>query len=355
MPSPGINNMTRRRFVGTASASASAWAAPLPAIAQAPVTLKVGIANSSSDIGFFLGIHKGWYREAGINIEATAFRSAADMVAPMGAGQLDIGGGSVSAGFYNAFARGIRLRVVADKASSQPGYGVNKCLVAKKHFDSGRFKTLADLKGMRVATNGPGNSGWGSLWAYLRAGGLRPDDISTIDIAYPEHVLALANGAIDAAVTTEPSATLAVLNGHAVVAATDDVTLPRHAIAQLLYSEKMAANTDLGKRFMIAYLRSIRYYFAACRDGKLAGDNAEEVIAVLTQSTAIKDSQVYRTITPNGVDPDGRIEIATLKQDQQVYRELGWMQSETSVEQVLDLSFLEAALGELGLYKATPR
>ena len=339
--------ITRRRVLVGVAASAF----PMPAIAQAPVELRVGIANASSDIGFFLGMKKGWYKEEGISLTTTAFRSAADMVAPMASGQLDVGGGSVSAGFYNAYERGIKLRVVADKASSQPGYGVNKCLIAKKHIESGRFKQLSDLKGMKVATNAPGNSGWGSLWGYLRAAGIGYNDIDTLDLGYPEHVLALQNGAVDAGVTTEPSATLAVMRGYAVVATTDDVTRPRHAIAQLLYSEKTAANADLGKRFMKAYIRSIRYYYGAFKDGKLAGDNAEEIISILTESTAIKDPEVYRTITPNGIDPDGKIDIPSLKEDQQVYRDKGWLQSKTTVEEVLDMSFLEAALKELGPYK----
>ena len=141
------------------------------------------------------------------------------------------------------------------------------------------------------------------------------------------------------------------LKGAAVVAMTDDQTLPRHAVAQILFSEKMAGNADLGKRFMKAYLRSIRYYFGAFKDGKLAGPNAEEIIAVLTESTPIKDPEVYRTITPNGVDPDGKIDLETMRQDQDVYRRLGWMESQTKVEDVVDMSFVEAALKEIGTYK----
>ena len=344
----GSDLLVSRRILLKGAAMA---AFPMPAIAQAPTELRVGIANASSDIGFFLGMKKGWYREEGINLNTTPFRSAADMVAPMASDQLDVGGGSVSAGFYNAYERGIKLRVVADKASSQPGYGVNKCLVAKKHIESGRFKKLSDLKGMKVATNAPGNSGWGSLWGYLQAAGLGYNDVDTLDLGYPEHVLAFQNGAVDAGVTTEPSATLAVMKGYAVVATTDDITRPRHAIAQLLYSEKMAGNADLGKRFMKAYIRSIRYYHGAFKDGRLAGDNAEEIISILTESTPIKDPDVYRTITPNGIDPDGRIDIPSLKEDQQVYRDKGWLQSKTTVEEVLDMSFLEAALKDLGPYK----
>jgi NitT/TauT family transport system substrate-binding protein len=273
------------------------------------------------------------------------------MVAPLGAGQLDVGGGSASAGLYNAFGRGIRLKIVADKASSQPGYGVNKCLIAKRHIESGRFKSLKDLKGMKVAMNGPGNSGWGSLISYLEAGGLTSKDVDTVDLAYPDHVLAFQNNSVDAGVTTEPSGTLAILKGFAVEGSSDDKIRPGHAIAQILYSEKLATNTDLARRFMRAYLRSVRYYYASLKDGKLAGPNADEIIGILTEFTAIKDPKVFRTIVPNGVDPDGRINIPTLVQDYEIYKNLGWLTSDVKVEQVLDMSFVEAAIKDLGPYK----
>ena len=63
------------------------------------------------------------------------------MVAPLGTGQLDAGAGSASAGLYNAVARGIKIKIVADKASSAPGYGATKILVRK---DRGRQRTLQD-------------------------------------------------------------------------------------------------------------------------------------------------------------------------------------------------------------------
>ena len=52
-------------------------------------------------------------------------------------------------------------------------------------------------------------------------------------------------------------------------------------------------------------------------------DNAEEIISVFTESTAIKGPEVYRTIAPNGIDPDGKVDIPSLKEDQQVFRDKG--------------------------------
>jgi len=71
----------------------------------------------------------------------------------------------------------------------------------------------------------------------------------------------------------------------------------------------------------------------------------------LTAHTATKDPQVYRTIVPNGIDPDGKINVETLKEDWNVYNQMGWIQNGATVDQVIDMSFVEAAIKDLGPYK----
>src|ERR1700733_8273090 len=78
-------------------------AAAPPAAAQpaalTPVT--IGIANTATDVGFFIADKKGYFRVAGIAIKMAAFPSAVRMIAPLGTGELDVGGGTVAAGLYN--------------------------------------------------------------------------------------------------------------------------------------------------------------------------------------------------------------------------------------------------------------
>ena len=295
---------------------------------------------------------KGWFREEGIALNMTLFASAANMVAPLGAGQLDVGGGSASAGLYNGWLRGIRLKLVADKASSQPGFAVNRIAVAKRHLDSGRYKEWKDLKGMKIAMNGTGISSWGTLAAGLKRGGLTFADISTVDMPFPDHVLALMNGAVDGSLTTEPSITIAVQRSYAVSIAGDDELVPRHAISQLLYPEEFATGKpDLARRFMRAYLRGVRLYNDALKDSRVAGPAADEIIAILTESTPIKDAAVYRSIIPVGMDPDGKIDMPSLKSDYELYKSLGLVQGDVRVEDVVDASFAAAAVTDLGPYK----
>jgi len=95
------------------------------------------------------------------------------MIAPLGTGELDVGGGTVSAGFYNAVGRGILMKIVADQASIKPGYGYSSLMVRKDLVDSGRYKSFADLKGMKVAIGAPGTGTASALNEALKKGGLQ--------------------------------------------------------------------------------------------------------------------------------------------------------------------------------------
>ena len=180
-----------------------------PGWAQAPIVVNVGAASTTSDAPIYIADKKGYFREEGLEAKVTNFRSAADMVAPLGIGQLDAGAGSASAGLYNAMLQGIRIKIVADKASSAPGYGATKILVRKDLVDSGRFKTIKDFKGMKFAMNAPGVSNTATLNALLKSAGLKYSDVETANLPFPDHVAALSNKAVDASASVEPGPTIA--------------------------------------------------------------------------------------------------------------------------------------------------
>src|SRR5262249_25872920 len=134
-------------------ACALLYALPPPIGTAAAQAITVGATSSTSDAPIYIADKKGYFRDEGLDVKVTNFRSAADMVAPLGAGQIEAGAGSASAGLYNAVARGIKIKIAADKASSPPGYGGTKILVRKDYVESGRYRSLQDLKGMKFAMN----------------------------------------------------------------------------------------------------------------------------------------------------------------------------------------------------------
>ena len=164
--------------------------------------------------------------------------------------------------------------------------------------------------------------------------------------------MALQNKAVDASLTTEPSATRAVQSGAAVRIMGDDAIYPNHQLAVVLYSGAfIRSKPDAARRFMRAYVRAIRDYNDALDNGRLAGPGADEVVAILTEYTNVKDAALYRTITPHGTDPDGRLNVESLKTDLQFYKDEGTVTGAVTVAQVVDTSFVDAAVKALGPYK----
>jgi NitT/TauT family transport system substrate-binding protein len=314
--------------------------------------ITVGATSSTSDAPIYIADKKGYFAAEGLDVKVSNFRSAADMVAPLGAGQIEAGVGSASAGLYNAVARGIRIKVVADKASSPPGYGGTKILVRRDHVESGRYKRLEDLKGMKFAMNAPGVSNTSTLNTLLRSVGLKYSDVETVDMPLPDHVAALKNKSVDASASVEPGPALAVRNGDAVVIKSDDEILPNHQIAVLLFSEEFALRrAGAARQFMRAYIRAVRFYNGALKGGRLDGPNADEVIAILSEATPIKSREIYKLISPTGMNPDGRVNKASLAYDLAFYTEQGLVKGSVNLDDVVDGAFVEAALKELGPYK----
>jgi NitT/TauT family transport system substrate-binding protein len=331
------------------SAAAGARAADL-------VKVRVGVTSSSSDAGFFIADKKGYFRKEGLEVTLISFDSAAKMVAPLGVGQLEVGGGAPSAGLYNALSRGIDIRIVADKGSTPPGYDYQPLLVRKDHIDSGRYKSLKDLKGMKIAGSSLGSGSNSALNEGLKQGGVKYSEVERVFMAFPQHVLALQNKAVDAAVTTEPSATQAVQSGAAVRVLGKETMYPNQQVAVVLYGGAFIKNQpDVARRFMRAYVAALRDYNDALKEGRLAGPRSEEVISILTEYTNVKDPAVYRMITPHGANPNGRVHRPSLNNDLQFFKDQGDVKGTISVEDAIDISFVEAAVKDLGPYTPMTR
>jgi NitT/TauT family transport system substrate-binding protein len=314
--------------------------------------VRIGVARTLSDCGYYIADALGYFRDEGLDVTMIPFKSAAQMIAPLGTGELDAGGGTVSAGFYNAALRGVGVKIVADQASMKPGYGYSSLMVRKDLFDGGHYKTFSDLRGMNIAVSAPGTGTASALNAVLKKGGLQFSDVNVVYLGFPEHLAAYSNKAIDASITNEPTMTEIIKAGLAARVVGNDVTYPNQQTAVVFYAENFISNRrDVAQRFMRAYLRGVRAYNDALSDGRLAGPNASEIIAILIKYTTLKDAASYRGLIPSAVNPDGKVNRAGLEEDLQFFREQGLIQpGEISVEQAVDTSFADAVVRELGPY-----
>jgi NitT/TauT family transport system substrate-binding protein len=327
-------------------------AAVWPRLGQAEDVLHVGIVNSSTDVSFFIADANGYFRDEGLQVDFVPFDAAAKMVPALGTGELAAGSGAVSAALYNAVERGVEMKVVADKAHHDPDDSHAALLVRKELIDSGRFKSFADLRGLKVALSGKGTSDESVLNEALKLGGLHWGDCTVIYMGFPQHPAAFVNGAIDASLTAEPALTNTLKTGAAVLFSRIGHFYPHQQSATVIYGVKLLKQEpEKALKFMRAYVRGARFYNDAIVNGTLTGRTAPEVIVTLSKYSLVKDPAVYRMITPPAIDPNGSLNLASMRKDWQFFKDTGQISGKVTVSQIVDLAFVKAALADLGPYR----
>ena len=126
--------MTFKTLIATA---VLATLTALPALAQEKVV--IGNTQTATDIGLYVADKRGYFREEGIEVQFVNFDSAARMITSMAGGDLQVIAGAASAALYNGIARGLDIRIVADKVSTPPGRTSQTLIVRKDLVESGKF------------------------------------------------------------------------------------------------------------------------------------------------------------------------------------------------------------------------
>ena len=336
----------------SAPASANAAAKPDASASAAPAAsglTKVtygALSFSLSDAGIILAQEKGWFKDQGIDLDLQPFDSGARMVPPLGANQLDAGGGAPSAGLNSAVARDVKVLIVADKGKNAPGRSFTAMIVRKDLVDSGKVKTPADFKGMKIALTSTAIPHEMSLAAILKSGGLTLKDVDALPLAFPDQVKALANKSIDASVTTEPFIQDILAKDVGVVFKRMDEFIPNQQTAVVMFSPKFASNTDLATRWMVAYVKGVRMFNDAFT--KKIPAARDEAVDLLVKRTDLKDKAGYDKAVMPGIDPDGKLNVDDLKAQQDFYIAQGEQKDRIDVEKTVDASLTEAAVKTLG-------
>ena len=334
-----------------ASASAAAPASASAAAAASGATVvNLGLLSSVSDAGFYIGMDKGYFKEQGIEINSHSFQSAAYMVAPLSEGQLDVGGGAPSAGLGNALARGIAIKIVADKGSVPEDSSFQALMIREDLVTSGQFKgQYSDLRGLKLADTAEGNTGNVSTSFALQKGGLKWGDADHVFMSFPSMSAAFAGKSIDGALVIEPFLTqIAAKKVASVFKRTNDF-YPNHQVAVVMYSPQfMKDRKQLAQDFMVAYLKALRVYndafFKKPRDQKAYDD----VVDILAKHTPVKDKSLYAKMQMPGLDPNGKVIAKSLETDQKWYLDHGYQKAPVDVNKIVAGSFAEFAVKKLG-------
>jgi len=324
-------------------------AGPAPAADK----VAVGTGGSASDAPFYIAYDQGYFKDEGLDVDLILLDSGAKVIAPLGTGALDVGSGALSVGFWNALLRGVKFRIVADRGHAEAGYLYQTVFIRKDLVDGGQFKSLKDLKGLRMGFAAQGVTSLSLLNEAAKYAGIRFEDMTPVYLSFPQQIAALQNKALDGTLLIEPQATVAVNAGIGVRFMDTNVFYPHQQISVIFYSDKFATERkDVADRFMRAWLRGVRTYNDAIRDGKIVG--ADDVVQTMAKSFNMSPALV-REMYSQAVDVDGAVNAAGIQKDLDFFRQQGWVAGGINAGDVIDMSFARKASAALGPYRRKPR
>lgn len=261
----------RRRLLGGAAA-ALVLAPTLPsAFAQSaarskrtplspPVHVTVGIISAMFDSISLIAAESGYFREEGLNVEIKPFPGSAEAAQALAIGAIDALASGPNPMIFNSRQRNIDLSIVASAGQHSPGHGSISLVLRRDLVESGRYKTPADLKGMRIASGLAAPSSW-FVTELARSGGVNQRDIELVQLGLPNVVAGMGNKSIDGGCINEPHATQVLKRVNGVRIMSMDQFRPNFPNGYLVFAASLTKkNPEAGRRYMVAYLRALRDY-----------------------------------------------------------------------------------------------
>ena len=310
-----------------AAPTAGAAAAPAPvAVVGEPDRVSIAWVRSINGAAFAVARGRGYFEAERLTVEPTEFRSGTDVVGALGTGQLDVSSSTIAAGTFNAWQRGVKMIVVAPQ-SIYPGEGLipGNVVVRKELVDSGAVRSAADFRDRKLAINARGGINEVIVMRMLERRGLTLDDIDLVTLPFPDHVSALANGAIDVTAAPEPFGTLAIDQNVGVRFAEDQRSVGELQPAHYLFSGAFTEDrADVGVRFLVAVMRATREL-----QGNWVADPL--LVKIIADEIDIKPDLLTRMIQPE-FPPD----LVTRPEDidflQEAFMRLGHLTYSTPID-----------------------
>jgi len=283
--------------------------------------------------GLFIAEREGFFAAEQIQITWVTVGSTPEVIALLSQGQIDVGAGGVTPAFFNGISRGLKLRIVADKGHVGPGRGAPVLMVRRSL--AGVVRSVADLKGRRVATTGLGDLGHYLLARTLDVHGVPASSVTVVTLPFSAHIPGLEGGGVDAAFLSPPLDQQAIARGIAFKLADPADYMPGEPLAFLFYGPTLLEqNRPLGLRFMRAYLRALAQY----KEGPTPRN-----VAIIAAYTKVDPATVQKSGW-TAIHPEGFVDVNKIRRHQDWLYALELVNVRNPMSLVADMAFVEQAL-----------
>jgi NitT/TauT family transport system substrate-binding protein len=304
-----------------------AVAAPSIGFCEQPLKAKLGVLRLSSSAPVFIAQDKGYFRDAGLEIELKFFDAAQPIAVATTSGDVDFGITAFTAGLYNLAGKGA-LKVIGGMSREKAGYPLIGYFASNNAYADG-LKTPRDLAGKRVAVTQTGSSFHYSLGLLADKYGFKLGDVKVVPLQSLSNAAAALKGeTVDAALLPVSTARKLMDDGGAKLLGWVGDETPWQ-LGAVFASAKALADKPLVTRLLAALARADREYhdviLAAVTMGKAPiNDKTRPLLEIIAKYTNLPVEQVVGNCAY--IDADGKLDVAN------VGNQIAWLQQQGFVD-----------------------
>lgn len=335
-----MTTFNRRQTMGLLGATAASVLAA-PAIAQNK-KIVVGAMRFTSHAGSFVAQERGYFAEAGLDVELKFFQAAQPMAVAIASGDVDYAVTAISGGLISLAEKGA-IKVIGGALSEEPGIDGQQILASDAAFQAG-LTSPAQLGGKTF-----GMSTAGSSFHYM---GSKVAAAQGIEMSFKPLqkvgaiIGALKSGQIDAWSIVPHIAKPLMASGavHAIGKISD--YLPHYQVTTVFTSAKNAAEERAKTGdFLAGYGKGVSDYNAAMIDNA-GGTAGVDAMVDLIHKYVYEDQERAKAATSiiNGtmrLNEGSRMNVASIKDQLEWFQSEGLVKADISLDTLLDTSYVE--------------
>ena len=333
-------SMSRRQAVAALGGAAALGAIARPALAGTPI--QVGALRFTSHAASFVAYERGYFAEAGLDVEFTFFQAAQPMAVAVASRDIDYAVTAISGGLIS-FAEKGAAKVIGGALSEEPGIDGQKILASNAAYEAG-VTAPSKLDGRTFGITQAGSS-----FHYMGAQIAAQEGVSLSYKplqAVPAVIGALKSGQIDAW-SIQPHIAKALAGADAVKIIGDVADyLPDYQVTTAFTSAENAANERAKtEAFLAAFSRGAADYNAALVD-RTEGEAAADDMVRLIHKYVYAD-RPYESAAPSIRNGAMRINRGAALNRASIQNQIDWFKSEDLIkdsityETLVDPSYVE--------------
>ena len=326
--------MNRRKAIALIGGAAATAGLATPALSQNR-KITVGALRFTSHSGSFIAFERGYFAEAGLDVELKFFQAAQPMAIAIASGSIDYAVTAVSGGLISLAQKGA-VKVIGGALSEEPGIDGQKILASDAAFKAG-LKSPKDMDGkiFGMSTAGSSFHYMGSKVAAAEGVSMKFKPLQKVGAI----IGALKSGQIDAWSIVPHIAKPLSKSGAAHIIGSISDYLPNYQITTVFTSARNATEQkDMTRNFLAGFSKGVADYNATMI-AKTGGEDGVNDMVRLIHKYVYADRPLEKA-SPSIINGTMRLNEGAALNVASIEDQLKWFQSEALVDADVTMDML---------------